>query len=100
MEALIVAVLAALGLGAFAFARGRRQGAAVAAQARVKAKAEVAAVEDVRVAERRAERGSELARQVQRIHTETKAAVASRKADRADARRLLQESQWDDSSGF
>lgn len=41
-------------------------------------------------------RAGELSRTLSRIHTETRAAVASKRADRADAERLLREARsWD-----
>lgn len=44
-------------------------------------------------------RAGALSQTLTRIHTETRAAVASKRADRADAERLLKEARsWDDSA--
>lgn len=101
MEAVIAVVVAALGLLGIAYVRGRRSGTAVAAQAEVKARVEVATEDQARTTERRAARGSDLARQIEQIHTETKAKIASKRTDRAAAAEALAKARaWDDASTF
>jgi hypothetical protein len=101
MEAIIAVVLGLLGLGAFAYAKGRRQGGAVAAQAQTKAKVAVASAEDARSEDRRAARGSALARTVKQIHTEANAQIASKRTDRAAAAEALAKAKaWDEGSSF